>query len=384
MMQELFVDDQQALQALCERLRGCTLLALDTEFMREKTYHPRLCLLQLATDELIACVDPLAIADPAPLLEIICDPATVKVLHAARQDLELLLALCGRMPVPVFDTQIAAALLGQGHQIGYAALARELLGVDLDKSHTRTDWARRPLVPEQLRYAADDVRHLLPLHRLQGEALAARGRLRWLEEECAVLTDARRYRTDEREVWRRLRGAQYLQGRQLAVLRELAAWREARAMARDKPRKWILPDDVLLEIARQAPSAMDRLARIRGLPESVLHREGEQILRLVREAQESPPERWPVLEPRLLLTEEQEAQADTLMAAARHCAAANAINVELLVTRRELEALVTGGREAPVLQGWRRGLLGELLLDLLEGRRRLRIEDGELKFEDGR
>lgn len=367
---------------LCGRLRGSGLLALDTEFMREKTYYPQFCLLQIASEDLIACVDPLATADLAPLWEIICDPGVTKVLHAARQDIEVLHAASGRMPAPLFDTQIAAALLGHGHQIGYAALVQELLGVELDKAHTRTDWARRPLAPAQLHYAADDVRHLLPVYRLQTAALAERGRLPWLADDCAELTDERIYQTEVREMWRRLRGAQYLQGGQLAVLRELAAWREERAMARNRPRKWILPDDVLLEIARQAPPALDRLAHIRGMPEAVLHRDGAQLLGLIRQALELPAEQWPALEPRIVLSEEQEAQADMLMAAARHCSAENDINVAALVTRREIESLVTGGRDVPVLRGWRRTLLGELLRDLLEGRRRLTIEDGEVHIDN--
>ena len=188
-MQELYIDTPAQLQELCDRISGSTWLALDTEFAREKTYYPVLCLLQLCNGELAACIDPLNLTDLTPLLEILVDPKVLKIFHAGRQDLEIFYHRWGRLPQPLFDTQIAAALLGLGDQIGYAPLVQQLLGRELEKGHTRTDWSRRPLDPEQLRYALDDVIYLGEVHRLLAARLREQEREHWLEDEFRELAD---------------------------------------------------------------------------------------------------------------------------------------------------------------------------------------------------
>src|SRR5215469_11566836 len=197
----LYVDTPQALESLCARLRGQPWIAVDTEFMRERTYYPELCLVQVATDEVVACVDPLALPSLEPLLKLLLDERMVKVLHAARQDLEIFFHLSGKVPQPVFDTQVAARFLGLPDQVGYGAAVQSLLGITLDKSHARTDWARRPLPPAALDYAADDVRHLRELyHRMQAE-LAARGRADWAGPELKALVDEKLYRPNPEGAW---------------------------------------------------------------------------------------------------------------------------------------------------------------------------------------
>jgi len=295
-MTDLYLIDQSAFADFCAGLRGAAWLALDTEFIRESTYYPQLCLIQMADPAgSIACIDPLALPSLDPLLDLLYDPAITKVLHAAHQDLEIFFHRFGAVPAPIFDTQRAAQVLGQGPQLGYAALVQQTLGVDLAKSHTRADWQRRPLLPEWLVYAADDVRYLPELYRWQQAALVAGGGLAALTEACAALTDPARYRPAPLESWQRVRQHQRLRGVQLAVLRALAAWREEQAIAHDRPRRWILDDAALVELARRLPETAAELHRIPGLPPTTRQRQGETLLGHIAIARLEPPEQWPTL-----------------------------------------------------------------------------------------
>lgn len=377
MTEPWFVDSPPALAELCDRLRRCDWVALDTEFIRERTYYPQLCLLQLATDDLVACVDPLAGLDLAPLFDRLYEPALTKVLHAAQQDLEILSRLRGMPPAPLFDTQIAATVLGHGEQIGYAALVEAVLGVGLDKSQVRTDWSRRPLSAEQLRYAADDVIYLGVIYRHQRAELEARGRLTWLAEDFAALADAARYRIDPEQSWRRIKGANKLRGRRLNVLRALAAWRERTAMATDRPRRWLLGDDVLLDLARLLPADAEALSRLRGLSDERRRRYGDTLLELIATASAEPPERWPALPAGKPLALPQEALVDALLAIVRLAAQEHEVSPGSLASRRDLEQLVQG-QDAAVLHGWRRVLAGQRISEFLAGQRMLAVSAGEL------
>ncbi len=289
----LYIVDQAALTDFCTRLRGAVWLALDTEFIRERTYYPQLCLIQVASADEIACIDPLALPSLDPLLDLLYDPAVTKVLHAAHQDLELFFHLRGAAPAPVFDTQLAASALGSGNQIGYAALVRQLIGVELDKTHTRADWRRRPLAPEWLAYAADDVRYLPELYQRQRAALEARGWPDALAEDFRAICHPDRYRLQPDDAWRRIWEHNRLGGPQRAVLRALAAWREEQASAHDRPRRWILSDATLLELARRMPGDAEQLQRIRGLPAVTVQRHGADLLERIAAARAEPPEQWP-------------------------------------------------------------------------------------------
>lgn len=377
----VYVDSPAGLAELCDRLAPSPWIALDTEFMREKTYRPQLCLLQLATADHIACVDPLAIPDLAPLLDLLHDPERLKVLHAARQDLEIFYLLRGEVPAPVFDTQLAATLLGHGDQVGYGALVRNELGVELDKNQARTDWAKRPLDPAQLAYAADDVRYLAQLYPQLRERLEALGRLEWLREDFTVLTDAGTYRADPERAWLRISGNQKLKGRQLAVLQHLAAWRERRAEELDRPRRWVLGDQVLLDLARLMPSDMAKLGRIRGLEAGAIGRHGTELLGLIREGKAVPQDQWPERPGYVQLTPEQDALVDALMAVLRIRSAELGISTSMLATRKDLERLAAGaGPELPVLSGWRGEAAGQTLLAFLDGRLSLHAEAGRLRL----
>lgn len=375
----LYVDTAPELEALVARLHGSPWLALDTEFIRERTYYPQLCLIQIATPELIACIDPLALPDIGPLLDMLFDPATLKVLHAATQDLEIFFHLRGAVPQPVFDTQIAASLLGHGEQVGYGTLVESLLGITLDKSQSRTDWARRPLDAVQLAYAADDVRHLRTTYALLCDELDRLGRRDWLDQDFADICRAQRYAPNPAEAWRRIKGARTLRGVQLAVLAKLAEWRESQAMASDRPRKWIAADELLLDLARVQPRDELQLGKLRTLEAATARRHGATLLTLITEARALPKESWPQLPPRRQLAAEQEALVDAMMAVVRLRGLQKGVSTAQLAARRELEQLIEGERDLPLLHGWRAGVAGREVLDLLEGRLALTVDDGELR-----
>jgi ribonuclease D len=347
------------------RLQGAQRLAIDTEFMRERTYSPQLCLVQVASDADCYLVDPLAGLELAPLFEVLADRAKPKILHAARQDLEVMLNASGRVPGPVFDTQVAAALLGLPPQVGYADLVARRLGHSIDKGQTRTDWSRRPLSDAQLAYAADDVHHLLQLHTELSLALESSGRAHWHAEECASLEDPGLYRTDPADAWRRLKGLGRLRPAEQAAARALAGWREERAIASDKPRGWILSDEALYALATMAPATTGELEQIRALPPATVRKRGDELLALIGAARESARDTAPTLAPQRP-TPEQTRRTGQLQQRVKHVADGLGISPEVLATRRDVEGMVLGSPErSPLLRGWRREVIGLQLLELL-------------------
>jgi ribonuclease D len=376
-----YIDSTAELETLCAQLSGAQWMTLDTEFLREKTYYPKLCLLQVAVPGVVACVDPLAIEDISPLLDVIYDPGITKVMHAARQDMEILYHLRGVLPAPVFDTQIAALLLGFSDQVGYGTLVSELLGVTLDKLHTRADWSQRPLSPEQVRYAADDVIYLAQVYERLVERLGDLGRLDWLTEDFERLVQAELYSNPPQQAWLKVRGINRLKGASLSVLQALAGWRESQAQRLDRPKGWLLRDDVMVDIARHLPGDRTALGKIRGLSERVVSKNGEQLLGLVAEAREREPDPLPASGPKKRLKPEQDALVDAMLAVVRLCALENSLNPAVLASRKQLEALVTGNRDTAVMQGWRRKLAGERLQAMLDGALVLRVSGGKLNLE---
>jgi ribonuclease D len=356
------VQSDADLRAFCAALAGSSFLALDTEFVRVRTYYPELCLMQVAAAGRIACIDPLAGIALDPLLELLHDCTITKVMHAARQDLELFFLLDGRLPGPLFDTQIAAALLGFDDQVGYGKLVESLFGITLAKAHTRTDWAVRPLSREQLAYAAEDVQYLVTLYELLRARLEQRGRLGWLEEDAAALLDPELYRIVPEDMWQRVKGFAGLRSpAQRVALEQLAAWREREAMARNRPRQWILRDALLLALARALPSTRNRLAQIPELPRAVVDRYSQTLLDLIAAAREAGSDATrPVIEP----TDAE--QLNRLAAVVRTRAAEHELSPSLLAPRRELSELLRGGRDLALLRGWRLELVGRELLGLAQ------------------
>jgi ribonuclease D len=344
------------------RLRGADRLALDTEFMRERTYHPQLCLVQIASATDCVLIDPLAGLDLAPLHALLQERSRLKILHAARQDLEVLLLAGGAVPGPLFDTQVAAALLGMPPQVGYAELVARQLGHSIDKGQTRTDWSRRPLSAAQIAYAADDVRHLLTLQDELQAALTARGRADWVAEETAALENPALYRTDPAAAWKRLKGLNRLRPAEQSAARALADWRERRALESDKPRGWILADEALYAIATRAPSTISELESVAALPPGVVRKRGEELLALLRQAA-NDESAVPLSAPRRPEPAEV-SRAARLMQVVRDVATTHEIGAEVLATRRDVEAVAFGScalDDSALARGWRRELLLERL-----------------------
>lgn len=345
------VTDSRTLDALVERLADARLIALDTEFVRERTYYPELCVLQLATDEIVAAIDCLAGLDLDRLLEAITGPRTTWLLHSARQDLEVLLNLGARRPRILIDTQIAAALVGMPLQIGLQGLLAEILSISIAKEHTRTDWSRRPLPAAALDYALDDVRYLLPLWQALETRLGTLGRIAWLEEDCARQLSLP-IQPDPRTLLDRTKGSGSLRGEGRAAALALLAWRESRAQARNRPRRWILPDDQLIAIAAALPRTPADLERVPGLPAKLLARSGPALLEALRKAPELPET------PEAGAPDRQ--RVKRLQADVRSRARALGLQPELLATRRDIAQAAGGHAPDAFVSGWRGSILGDL------------------------
>jgi ribonuclease D len=379
----IWIQDSDSLEAFCRQARLERVVAVDTEFHREKTYYARLGLVQLATFQQIACVDPLAPGiDLEPLDRLMNDAQVLKIFHAARQDLEIFVERNKQVPGPFFDTQVAAALLGLGEQIGYGPLVQKVCNTALAKTQVRTDWMHRPLDPEVIRYAADDVRYLAELYRRLHSELLRRGRREWLEEEQRFLSDPATYRVDRTSAWERVKGTDKLKGASCAIAQSVAAWREQTAQELDRPRRRILPDEIVMDLARQRPRSMQVLERMRGLDPGLRKKFGKRLLELVAEAEAQPKEQWPRAAPRGLPADVDDGLVQALSVVLQLRARQGDISAAMLASKSELAALAAGDRDLPVLQGWRLELVGEALLSFLGGKTALRVSHKHLVLDD--
>lgn len=371
------ITDSEELAAFCAELRRHAYVCVDTEFIRDKTYWPQLCLIQLSAaadgdpgDGPAACVDVLAEGlDLQPVYELLADEGVLKVFHAARQDLEIFFIRTGRVPAPIFDTQVAAMVCGYGDQVGYEALVRKICRSDLDKSSRFTDWAARPLEAKQLRYALADVTHLRRIYESLAAQLETSGRADWLTEEMGVLTNPETYRTDPDEAWRRLKHRN-AKPRMLAVLKEVAAWREREAQSRDVPRNRILRDDSLLDVAASAPTDGKALKRIRGLPGGFADGKfGAALLAAVERGLALPKEDRPVVERTEPLPSTLQPLVDLLKVLLKANAAEAGVASRLVANADDLERIAADdAADVPALKGWRRKLFGDQALALKHGR----------------
>lgn len=375
--QDLYIDTDAALVAFCQSLAEADVLAVDTEFIREKTYYSKLCLIQIATDTQVACIDPLTIKDIDPLLDILYDPNKLKLMHAARQDMEIFYFMRHQLPCPLFDTQIAATILGHGDQIGYSALIEAFSGTRLEKAHARTDWQQRPLQTAQLHYAADDVRYLIQVYPIIRDKLIELNRLDWLEEDFNTLCQPALYDVEDNTLWQRVSGHQRMHGNKLAIVQQLAIWREQQAIKHNRPRKWIMSDDLLIALAKQCPASPAELNNIRGIPPRLIEQHQATLLDILAHAVKLPREAWPSLKIQRA-TDEQDAVCDAAMALLRLRATENNISATALSTRKEVERIVMGERDTPLLHGWRAELAGNAIMALLTGELDLRVRDGRL------
>lgn len=374
----LITTDEQ-LRAFCERASASEVLAIDTEFLRERTYRARLCLVQFGTDDEQVAVDPFCVTDTAPLVALFDNPAITKVLHACTQDMEVLLDWCGMLPHPIFDTQLAASFISDHHQIGYGPLVEEYCHVHLPKSDSLTDWSARPLDSGQLAYALDDVRYLPQIWRTMRDKLVELGRSSWVADEFAHACDPESYRHDPRLAYRKVKRVGSLSRKQMSVAREVAAWREERAAALDRPRRWILSDELLAEIGKRTPASETSLLRIRGTsdldPES-----RTQILRAVRTGLACPPELYPETYRRSKPSLDAECVCDLMYAMTRMVADREHVASSLLASRDDLIDYLEGRPDSPLTRGWRKELLGSHLDALLNGQVGLTVVDGKIEL----
>lgn len=371
-----YIASPEGLAELLVQLSASDRIAIDTEFVGEDRFAPRLELIQVAAESVAAVIDFQAVQDSEPLGDfwaLICNPRIEKVLHAGRQDLELFLTHAGQIPKPFFDTQIAAAMVGYGAQTAYANLVQRVQGVKLDKGQTYTNWSQRPLTQEQMVYALADVQFLIPVHEHLRSRLRALGRLEWVDEEFARLEGALGAQArDPLERYQRIRGWDSLKPRAAAVLRELASWREGEARRRNVPRGRVARDEVLLQLARQAPRSIEQLRSVRGLYGGEIDRNGGTIVDLIARASALPPAQWPDVPREKKVDAESTGTVELLQAVLKSIAAEANIAPTLLATAGDLQTMIEmrQGRDQadlPILRGWRRRLAGNLLLEVLGG-----------------
>lgn len=362
------------LDVLCDEIDAGKRCALDLEFIPERTYEPVLCLVQVATDSGAYIVDPLVLTDLNNLWRRVCSDEILVVLHAANQDLELVHGLSGLIPQNVFDTQIAAGFAGFGYPIGYGKLLNQLLGVSIAKTESFTDWTTRPLTSSQVEYAVEDVVHLLPIYERLCQKLDEQGRLSWAREECQRYVDPERYQRDRGMDFLRVKGASALNRRGLAVLQALCEWRDNEARRVDRPPKSILSDNILIELARRPPKELSDIQRIRGIRPDQVRGLGNQLLKSVQKGLATPEESCPFWPSSKIPPKREVLVADMLFAILKVISYEVDLATELIATRDELQAMVRIYKEGkienctlPIMQGWRRNIAGQRLLDALSG-----------------
>ena len=370
----------EELEAACLRMARHSFVAVDTEFLRETTFWPILCVVQVATDDEALAIDALAEGlDLQPLLRLMADEGVVKVFHAARQDLEIFWKLSGVLPIPLFDTQVAAMVCGYGDQVSYSELVQSVCRVTIDKSSRFTDWARRPLADAQIDYAIGDVTYLRDVYRALVKRLAATGRQAWLDDEMKVLNSPATYEQHPENAWERYK-SRARKPRDLAVLMELAAWRESEAQARDVPRSRVLKDDVLIELSLAAPQSVETLGNLRAFPRGMERsRAGGEILQAIARGLARDPKTLPKIERARRNGANIGPTVELLKVLLRQVSEDSGVAGKLIASVDDLEAIASSDKaDVPALAGWRRKLFGERALGLKHGQLALTVENGKV------
>jgi ribonuclease D len=377
------IADTEALAAFCQGVAKDAFITVDTEFLRETTYYPKLCLIQIAGENSSALIDPLAEGiDLTPFFDLMANTAVLKVFHAASQDIEILVNMANLVPTPVFDTQIAAMVCGFGDQVGYEAIVRKLVGAQIDKSSQFTDWSRRPLTNKQLAYALSDVTHLRVVYEKLKAQIDAENRGPWLEGELADLADATNYRVDPEQSWRRIK-ARIQSKKQQAALMAVAAWREREAQSKNVPRGRILKDDALAEIAIQVPQSKEAMQQLRLLPRGSADSSiGKAILVAVADGLARDPASIPGPKGRGdEMTSSQEAAAEVLKLALKIVSEREGIAPKLLASSADIDAIaISDSADVLAMQGWRREVFGNVAIALKNGKATIGLEKGRAKI----
>ncbi|MCP8895663.1 ribonuclease D [Shinella daejeonensis] len=376
------IETTEALAAACQTLARSDFLTIDTEFLRETTFWPELCLIQLAGPETELIVDPLAPGiDLAPFFELMADPAVLKVFHAARQDIEIIVNRGDLVPQPIFDTQVAAMVCGFGDSVSYDQLVQKIKGVQIDKSSRFTDWSRRPLSEKQLEYALADVTHLRDVYLSLKENLEQAGRSLWLTGEMAILESRATYDLHPDDAWKRLK-LRVKKPIELAILQKVAAWREREARGRNVPRSRVLKDDTIYEIAQQQPADAEALGRLRTIPKGwERSQSGAALLEAVREALAIPKAELPRLPRQQHVPEGAAAATEMLKVLLKLVSEKQGVAAKIIANSDDLEKIAIDGESAdvPALHGWRRELFGNTALDLIGGKVALRFVDRKIE-----
>jgi len=366
----MIITTQKALNEFCAGLKSETFITVDTEFLREKTYFSKLCLIQVSgADKDARAIDPLADGlDLAPLYDLLFDKNILKIFHAARQDLEIIFNLTGKVVEPLFDTQIAAMVCGYGDQVGYERLVREITETQLDKSVQYTDWSRRPLSERQINYALGDVTHLCDVYLQLRKELEERGRTAWMDQEKEILLDPETYQNHFDEAYKRIK-IRNPKPKTLAVLRELAAWREQRAQKKNIPRGWVMKDDTLADMAAQAPKDVNGLKKIRNFSDDLANGHvGQKLLAAIKTALETPHTEWPKVKKRKQPGPAVSARMDILKMLVKIQASIHDVAPKLIISNDDLEQLASQDEpDIPALKGWRREVFGNDALAIKRG-----------------
>jgi len=358
----MLIDTASQLESCCDDLAEAEWVTLDTEFMRERTYYPQLCLIQIGTANNFYCIDALADIQLDRVLQLLCQHPGTRVLHAARQDLEIFFHLLDEVTSPVFDSQIAAGLLGLDAQIGYAGLVKNLVGKELEKGHQRANWANRPLPAGQLEYALDDVRYLSEIYPILLERLDQVGRLHWASEDNSHLLDRNLYVTDPAQAFRRIGQARSLAAQDQHIVRALAQWREQVAQQSDKPRNWVVNDATLIYLAHTKPDSLDRLQKVKGIASELVDRHSETILSAIAAGYENDSEA--LMSQATPLSEAEQKRYKRLKQRLEQHATNLGINAPVLGTRKDVEWLLRENPKSALLSGWRKAEIGEELLTI--------------------
>ncbi len=385
-MSVTLITETKELNKLCKKLAKEQFVTLDTEFLREKTYHPQLCLVQIGGKKDRAAIDPLADGiDLQPLFDLLANEKVLKVLHAARQDLEIFFRLMGQSPKPLFDTQIAAQVLGMGDNLGYQNLVSRTLDVQIDKGQQFTDWSRRPLSDSQLEYAIGDVTHLYDAYIIMLKDLLKRGRDMWLVEEMDALSKDSMHYVEPDEAWKRIRN-RLKKPQQLGWLRQLAAWREDTAQERDIPRTRVIRDDALVELATNLPKSEDRMRSTRAFPQHLKSDLRHELWKLCEALPDLPESEWiePIKKKRMNAT--TEGRLEMLRLLMKQNTRQHDVSASFIANRDTLEEFASGdyAKDHPLLHGWRFEVFGKDAVDLMQGKRAVILdpETGDIRFKE--
>lgn len=375
------ITTDEELRDFCLSVSSKPYITIDTEFLREKTYYPVLCLFQVSAPDIDAiAVDPIANPeiDWEPLFDLLFDPHIIKVCHAGKQDMEIIFDMTGRLPHPVFDTQIAAMVCGLGDQVGYDNLIRKTLNIEVDKSSQFTDWSRRPLTDKQLQYALNDVTFLRDAYEKLAQQLEETGRLEWVQEEMMALTDTSGYHIDEDQLWKRVK-IKTNKPQSLACVKELAVWREKEARRRNVPKGRIFKDDTLADIAIHLPTNKDQLSRTRNLYSDQVKRYGDAIIKITTAVKALSKEDCPEPAPRKNFPPQAVPTFEMLRMLLKIQCAEHAVAPKLVSDQSDLEAIALDDKaDVPAMHGWRYKIFGKHALDIKHGKLGLTLKDGKI------